>query len=74
METLEIRKHLHAYIDIADERLLKLMYGMIVADKQEYEMPEWHKELIQERLENYEKNPSGGILLEEFKSRIEKMR
>jgi hypothetical protein len=23
METLEIRKHLHAYIDIADERLLK---------------------------------------------------
>ncbi|MCW5912017.1 MAG: addiction module protein [Cyclobacteriaceae bacterium] len=74
METLEIRKQLHDYIEIADERLLKLMYGMMVADKQDYEVPEWHKEIVQERIENYEKNPHGAVSLEEFKSRIEKMR
>jgi hypothetical protein len=74
METIEIKKQLHEYIEVADDRLLNLLYGMIVADKKDYEIPEWHAKIIEERLEEYEKNPQGGISLEEFKSRVEKMR
>lgn len=74
METVEIKKQLHEYIEVADDRLLNLLYGMIVADKKDYEIPEWHTKIIEERLEEYEKNPQDSISLEEFKSRIEKMR
>ena len=74
METVEIKKQLHEYIEVADDRLLNLIYGMIVADKKDYEIPEWHIKIIEERLEEHEKNPQDTISLEEFKSRIEKMR
>lgn len=74
METVEIKKQLHEYIEVADDRLLNLLYGMIVADKKDCEIPEWHTKIIEERLEEYEKNPQDSISLEEFKSRIEKMR
>lgn len=74
METVEIKKQLHEYIEVADDRLLNLLYGMIVADKKDYEIPEWHTKIIEERLEEYEKNPQDSISMEEFKSRIEKMR
>lgn len=74
METVEIKKQLHEYIEVADDRLLNLLYGMIVTDKKDYEIPEWHAKIIEERLEEYEKNPQDSISLEEFKSRIEKMR
>lgn len=74
METVEIKKQLHEYIEVADDRLLNILYGMIVADKMDYEIPGWHAKIIEERLEEYEKNPQDSISLEEFKSRIEKMR
>ena len=35
MSTKQIRKHLHEYIDNADERLLRLVYGMFQADARE---------------------------------------
>jgi cob(I)alamin adenosyltransferase len=74
METVEIKKQLHEYIEVADDRLLHLIYGMIVADKKDYEIPEWHIKIIEERIEEYKKNPQDSISLEEFKSRVEKMR
>lgn len=74
MEMVEIKKQLHEYIEVADDRLLNLIYGMIVADKKDYEILDWHIKIIEERLEEYEKNPQDTISLEEFKSRIEKMR
>jgi hypothetical protein len=74
MTTLDIRKELHEYIEDADDRLLKLIYGMVLADQESYEIPEWHKEIIQERLEDYERNPHNVVSWEELKSKIEKMR
>lgn len=74
MTTTDIKKELHEYIEDADDRLLKLIYGMVLADQESYEVPEWHKEIIQERMEDYERNPNNVISWEELKSKIEKMR
>jgi len=74
MNTTAIKKDLHDYIDAADDRFLALIYGMILADKQELEIPDWHKKTIEERLEDYERNPQNVISWEEVKSQIEKMR
>lgn len=74
MNTTAIKKELHDYIDAADDRFLALIYGMILADKQEYEIPDWHKKIVEERLEDYERNPQNVISWDEVKAQIEKMR
>lgn len=74
MNATEIKKELHEYIEDADDRLLLLIYGMILADKQGYEIPDWHKKIVEERLEDYERDPNNVISWEELKSKIEKMR
>ena len=74
MNAIDIKKELHDYIEDADDRLLMLIYGMILTDKQGYATPEWHKKIIEERLEEYERNPQNVISWEEFKSEIEKLR
>jgi hypothetical protein len=37
MSTIEIKEHLHEYIDQADERMLKLLYALAQADFEERE-------------------------------------
>jgi hypothetical protein len=74
MEDVEIKKELHEYIERADDRLLMLIYGMILADKQGAETPDWHKAIVEERLEAYNKNPENLISLEDLKASIEKMK
>ncbi len=74
MNATEIKKELHEYIEDADDRVLKLIYGMVLADKQSYEIPDWHKTVLNERLEHYEQNPESAISWEELKAKIEKMR
>ena len=74
MNTLDIKKELHEYIEDADDRLLKLIYGMVLADRQSYDIPDWHKDVLNERLQHYEQNPESVISWEELKSKIEKMR
>lgn len=74
MNAPDIKKELHEYIEDADDRLLNLIYGMILADKQSYDIPEWHKKILEERLDEYERNPDNIISCEELKSKIEKMR
>jgi hypothetical protein len=47
---------------------------MILADKQGAETPDWHKAIVEERLEAYNKNPENLISLEDLKASIEKMK
>lgn len=74
MSAPEIKKELHDYIEGADDRFLRLIYGMILADKRELEIPDWHQKIVEERLEDYERNPENVISWEEVKARVEKMR
>ena len=75
MNAIEIKKELHDYIEVADERLLSLLYGMIIVDKQSsYNIPDWHQTIIEERSEAYNRNPESAISWEELKSKIENMK
>ena len=74
MTATDIKKELHKYIDDADDRILKILYGMILADKQSHEIPHWHKEVIEERLEQYYANPMDVITLEEMKEKVLKLK
>ena len=74
MTTTDIRKELHEHIEDADDRLLRILYGVVLAGKESHEIPEWHKIILGERLEDYQKNPGNVISWEDLKSKIEKMR
>ena len=58
ISTATLRKELKDYINKADDRFIKLIYGMISADREEHlQVPESHKKIIHDRLENYKKDP-----------------
>lgn len=74
MGTAQIRELLHEYINIADERLLNLMYAMVQADMKEddYELSATHKKILDERIEAHKAEPGSGTGWEEVKSRIKR--
>ncbi len=64
MNIPELRKYLHNQIEHLDEKSLEAMYSIFqdyfVEDK-EFELTEAHKNLINERLTDYENNPQNTI-------------
>jgi hypothetical protein len=72
MDEIEIKKQLHDYIEDADDRLLRILYGIVIADKTD--IPDWHKTILNERLEEYDRDPTNVISWEDLKAKIEKMR
>lgn len=72
MSTIEIKEHLHEYIDQADERMLKLLYAMAQADmeEKEYEFSEAHIKILDERIASHNADPEAGSNWEEVKARI----
>ena len=72
MNTIALRKELQEYIEEADDRFIKLIYGMMSADREErLEIPESHKKVIRERLANYQKNSEDVLSWEEVQRNIE---
>ncbi|WP_288459855.1 addiction module family protein [uncultured Chryseobacterium sp.] len=53
--TVDIRKRIHDFIDIADERILRIFKGIIDAEEEEnnYSVPDSHYDVINERREKY---------------------
>lgn len=74
MNTIELKRELHEYIEEADDRLLNLVYGLFLVDKQTRLIPEWHKEILNDRLKELEQNPDNVISWEKVNSAIEKMK
>ncbi|MGC4129565.1 MAG: addiction module protein [Bergeyella sp.] len=59
--TVDLKKRLHDFIDQADERILRILDGIANAENQsetqDSDIPDWHKKILDERLESYHKNP-----------------
>jgi putative addiction module component (TIGR02574 family) len=74
MGTPQLREKLHQFIDETDDRMLRLIYGMMKADAEEddYLLTEAHKEILDQRLEAHEADPSQGSEWTEVKKRIRK--
>lgn len=70
-----MRQALHEFINHADDRVLKLIYGMMKADTDvddDYSLSDAHKQILDERLAAHEAAPAEGSTWEEVKARIKK--
>lgn len=72
MESIvDIRKRIHEFIDIADERILRIFKGIIDAEEEEnnYSVPDSHYDVINERREKYIKGESKSYTWEEVQEK-----
>lgn len=75
MGTTEMRQALHEFINQADDRVLKLIYGMMKADTDgdnDYMLSDAHRQILDERLAAHEAAPAEGSSWEDVKSRLKK--
>ncbi|MDF2833699.1 addiction module family protein [Chryseobacterium indoltheticum] len=73
--TLEIRKRIHEFIDIADERILRIINGIIDVEEQEDNypaVPEWYYEKLEIEREKHLKGETESYSWEEVKQRLMK--
>ncbi len=66
METKKIKDRIRDYIEHADDRILRIINAII--DTEENEIPQSHKEIIDERLKYHKENPQKGKSWEEVRS------
>jgi hypothetical protein len=61
------------FIPINDWEYLKNKYKEIEQEEKEtFEVPEWHKEIVRQRLKDYRENPDNVLDWEEVEKEIEK--
>jgi hypothetical protein len=73
--TLEIRKRIHEFIDIADERILRIINGIIDVEEQEDNypaVPDWYYEKLEIEREKHLKGETKSYSWEEVKQRLMK--
>jgi len=73
--TLEIRKRIHEFIDIADERILRIINGIIDVEEQEDNypaVPDWYYEKLEIEREKHLKDETESYSWEEVKQRLMK--
>ena len=57
------------FIPIQDWEELKSKYGQLKQEENEmFEIPEWHKEIVLKRLEDYKQNPDNTLDWDEVKN------
>ncbi|WP_066437784.1 hypothetical protein [Chryseobacterium sp. CCH4-E10] len=68
--TVDIRKRIHEFIDIADERILRIFKGIIDAEEEDdnYSVPNSHYD-VNERREKYIKRESKSYTWEEIQEK-----
>lgn len=58
------------FIPIADWNKLKKKYNDLEAEESDFQLLDWHKKLIDERLEDLKKNPNDTISFKEMMKRV----
>ncbi|MEO7991686.1 MAG: hypothetical protein ABI663_19190 [Chryseolinea sp.] len=74
MESAQIREELHHLINIADDRLLNLIYDVMKNETREEDLflSDEHKNILVQRLAEHKAFPSDGSSWSEVKARIKK--
>lgn len=75
MNAPELRQQLHNQIDKLDDKSLQRMFSILqdyLKLEKDFELTEEQRNLIDERLDDYEKNPENVISWGESKKRIKK--
>jgi len=71
MSVEELKQKIHAAVENTnDENQLIRILEVIEGD--DADIPEWHKQILEERLEEYRKNPNAAISLEQWNEEVKK--
>ncbi len=74
MSNANLRQEVHAILDSSDDRIIKLIYGLLKADQEDESiLTDEHKQIIDERLKDYELNPQDVLTWDEVKANIKKL-
>ncbi|HQC07661.1 MAG TPA: addiction module family protein [Kaistella chaponensis] len=69
--TINLKKRIHEFIEEADERMLRIFNGIIEAEKkEEFELSDEQKEILNKRLLNHSENPNDGKSWSEVKQSL----
>ena len=69
--TINLKKRIHEFIEEADERILRIFNGIIEAEKkEELELSDEHKEILDQRLQNHKENVDSGKSWSEVKKSL----
>lgn len=68
METIEIKTRILKFVEHADERMLRIFNAIIEAE--ENELPQSHKDILDERIKFHRENPNDGKDWEEVKNSL----
>lgn len=69
--TVDLKNKIRDYIDIADERILKIINAIIETETEEKGLSQKHKDILDQRLKYHKENPSNGRAWEEIKRSLE---
>ena len=73
METTELKNRIRQYVEIADERLLKIINAIIDQDEKENDvLSDQTKLVLEARLQWHKENPSNGKSWHEIRANIKK--
>lgn len=73
--TVDIRKRIHEFIDIADERILRIINGIIDVEEQEDNypaVPDWYYEKLEIEREKHLRGETPSYTWEEVKQKLMK--
>lgn len=71
--TIDIRKKIHDFIELADERILKIFSAIISAEENAEEgLSSSHKKILDHRIQEHLKNPNEGTPWLEVKEKLQK--
>lgn len=73
--TVDIRKRIHEFIDIADERILRIINGIIDVEEQEDNysaVPDWYYKKLELEREKHLKGETPSYTWEEVNQRLMK--
>ena len=71
MSTITIREEVQEYLNKADERFIKLVYGMIQADKSGQLLSATEREELDKRIARHKSGASKSYTWDEVKSRLQ---
>jgi len=72
MSTIELRESIHRFIDVADDRILRIIHAIIESEKKQEQKsaPQWFYDELDKRRERHLKGESKSSTWEEVKDRI----
>jgi len=71
MSVEELKQKIHAAVENTNDEN-QLIRILEVIEDDDAKIPDWHKQILEERLEEYRKNPDAAISFEQWNEEVKK--